>query len=501
MIRLSSRLRALLSSPKFFWLVLALFVFGAMFLAITSIYPMAFDEDFHLGMIQLYSAVWNPFAIMQTPDAAAYGSVATDPSYLFHYLMSFPYRLLDFLGASLETTVTMLRLLNVALFAVSIVIFRRVLLRAGLSPLITHSALAFALLIPVSSMLAAQLNYDNMIMLVAAVSLLLTLRIRESLLAGKLALVPLGWLAILQLLASITKYAYLPIAVGLVLYLAIMLVRHTRARTIWRDGWRALGSESPALQVALVTLLVGSVLLFAQRYVGNLATYQDIVPDCGAVLTVDECNQYSVWRRDTALHRALTPESTAQLKTLPEYVVTDWLWGMQERLFFTVSGPTLGHQTRSGLPVLRAVMVGVAVLGLIMFMVFARSLLGRYPVLWLFISVLVVYVGMLIAQQYGMYRYTGAPVAINGRYLLPVLPLFGALAALGFAELLRRMRATIAAPLLLTAVLLGCTLQGGGAVTYIVQSSLDWFRAGWARDVTSAVRDALAPMLPSHWRQ
>lgn len=501
MIRVSSRLRSLLSSPKFFWLVLALFAFGAAFLAITSVYPMAFDEDFHLGMIQLYSAVWNPFAITQTPDAAAYGSVVTDPSYLFHYLMSFPYRLLDFLGASLETTVIMLRLFNVALFAASIVIFRRVLLGAGLSPLITHSVLAFALLIPVSSMLAAQLNYDNVIMVVTAVSLLLTLRIRESLLAGKLALVLLGWLAILQLLASITKYAYLPIAAGLVLYLVILLVRHARARPIWRDGWRVLGGTSPALLVALVVLLVGSVLLFAQRYVGNLVTYQDIVPDCGIVLTVDECNQYSVWRRDTALHQALTPESTAQLKTLPEYVATDWLWGMQERLFFTVSGPTLDHQTRSGLPVLRAMMVGVAVFGLVMFMVFARRILGRYPVFWLFISVIVVYVGVLIVQQYGMYRYTGAPVAINGRYLLPLLPLFGALVALGLAELLRSTRVTIAAPLLITAVLLGCALQGGGVVTYIVQSSPDWFRAGWARDVTSGIRDALAPMLPSHWRQ
>ena len=501
MIRVSGRLRTLLSSPKFFWFALALSMLGAVLLAVTSMYPMAFDEDFHLGIIRLYAEVWSPFALMQTPDAAVFGSVVTDPSYLFHYLLSFPYRALEALGASETTIAITLRLLSVACFAASIVLFRRVLLRAGLSPMLTHSALVFALLIPVSGMTAAQINYDNVIMVVTAASLLLVLRIREGLLAGKLALTPLAWLAILQLLAAIVKYAYLPIAAGLVLYLVILLVRHARKQDIWRKAWQTLRQRSFVLQAALGILLVASLLLFAQRYVGNMATYHDIVPDCGAVLTVDECNQYSVWRRDTALHAALTPEVTANLKSFPHYVATDWLWGMQERTFFAVSGPTLDHQTRSGLRPLKVVMITVAGVGLLAFIIFARQLLRRYPALWLFATVTVVYVIVLIVQQYSMYRYTGAPVAINGRYLLPLLPLFGGLAALGLAELLRRLRWTAAAPLLITIVLLGCALQGGGVMTYIVQSSSDWYYAGWTRELMTDLRETAAPLIPGSWRQ
>lgn len=501
MIRVSGRLRTLLGSPKFFWFALALFVLGAALLAVTSIYPMAFDEDFHLGIIRLYAEVWNPFALTQTPDAAVFGSVVTDPSYLFHYLMSFPYRLLQAVGASEMTSVITLRLLNVACFAASIVVFRRVLLRTGLSPLLTHSVLVFALLIPASSMLAAQINYDNVIMLVTAVSLLLVLHIREGLLGGKLTLTPLIWLAILQLLAAIVKYAYLPIAAGLLLYLVVLLARRAHNRDIWRKAWQVLRRSSLVLQATLGVLLIASFLLFAQRYVGNLMTHHDIVPDCGVVLTVDECNQYSVWRRDTALHAALTPETAANLKSLPHYIATDWLWGMQERLFFAVSGPTLDHLTRSGLRPLKVAMITVAAVGLLAFVIFARQLLRRTPVLWLFVVVTTVYLSMLIVQQYGMYRYTGAPVAINGRYLLPLLPLFGSLAAVGLAELLRRLRWTVAAPLLVTIVLIACVVQGGGAMTYIVQSSPDWYYAGWTRDLTTQIREVTAPLIPGSWRQ
>ena len=100
-----------------------------------------------------------------------------------------------------------------------------------------------------------------------------------------------------------------------------------------------------------------------------------------------------------------------------------------------------------------------------------------------------------------MYRYTGTPVAINGRYLLPLLPVFGALAALGLAELLRRLRWTVTAPLLIAAVLVFCALQGGGAVTYIVQSSPDWYYAGWTRDLITTLRELAAPLIPGSWRQ
>ncbi len=51
----SKRLISLLGSTQFFWAIVALFVVQALWIALSSHYPMAFDEDFHLGIIRLYA--------------------------------------------------------------------------------------------------------------------------------------------------------------------------------------------------------------------------------------------------------------------------------------------------------------------------------------------------------------------------------------------------------------------------------------------------------------
>src|SRR5690606_16417980 len=108
---------------------------------------MAFDEDFHLGIIRLYAEHWGPFSLVQTEAANKFGSIVTDPSYLYHYLMSFPYRVLDGLGASEVTSVITLRMMNVALFAWALWLYRKVLLRAGVSSAVTNVVLAVFILI------------------------------------------------------------------------------------------------------------------------------------------------------------------------------------------------------------------------------------------------------------------------------------------------------------------------------------------------------------------
>src|SRR5580692_8418743 len=84
---------ALIGSRRFFWGIVALLVLQAVWIACSGRYPMAFDEDFHLGIIRLYAHHLSPFWNGQPAGADAFGAVSRDPSYLYHYLMSFPYRL------------------------------------------------------------------------------------------------------------------------------------------------------------------------------------------------------------------------------------------------------------------------------------------------------------------------------------------------------------------------------------------------------------------------
>src|SRR3954469_13979749 len=110
------RLYAAVSSDKFFWGVVILLVVQALWIALSGRYPMAYDEDFHLGVIRLYSHHLSPFWNGHPAGGDAFGAVARDPSYLYHYLMSFPYRLISFITSSQMAQVLVLRFINIGLF-------------------------------------------------------------------------------------------------------------------------------------------------------------------------------------------------------------------------------------------------------------------------------------------------------------------------------------------------------------------------------------------------
>ena len=125
---LRERVYRYFASNTFFFVILGLFGVTSLWVALTSLYPMAFDEDFHFGLIKIYAEVWSPFSVVQKESYDIYGSIVTDPSYLYHYLMSFPYRFLSGVGASDTTIIVLLRILNIVLFGGALWVYRKVLL-------------------------------------------------------------------------------------------------------------------------------------------------------------------------------------------------------------------------------------------------------------------------------------------------------------------------------------------------------------------------------------
>jgi hypothetical protein len=99
----------------------------------------------------------------------------------------------------------------------------------------------------------------------------------------------------------------------------------------------------------------------------------------------------------------------------------------------------------------------------------------------------VLYAGALSFQLYGDYIDTAEPVAINGRYLIPLLPLV----AVGFIQAIsgvfrntdRRILSGISILLLIVTV-----LAGGGIGTYAVQSEPHWFWPGFGQESHTVIR-------------
>jgi hypothetical protein len=245
----------------------------------------------------------------------------------------------------------------------------------------------------------------------------------------------------------------------------------------------------------LVVGLVASSTLFIERYGINIARYHTPVPACDQAISQQQCAAYAPRARD------YNWTTNAKLKTEgPVIYMNDWLYGMWLRTFFAVDGPATDFQTRGPLLVPGIASIGLAGATLIAIGVSLRRLLRKYnrPVLGLFLAVAGVYTGLLWIDGYMAYLRTGHTVAINGRYLFPMLPLILVIGALSWNELLKGRQAIKAGLFTVTIVSL---LWGGGALTYILRSNDAWYRPdSTVRSANRLVRDNLGPLTPG-WRQ
>jgi hypothetical protein len=165
------RINNFAGSRNFFVIIILLLIVQASWYALTAQYPMAFDEDFHFGIIQLFSHQWGPFFSVSPPNSGAFGALTRDPSYLYHYLMSFPYRLIVLVTSNQVHQIITLRFINITFFATGIVMFRRLFIELGITARIINYSLLMLVLVPVTPFLAAHINYDNLLFLLLPISI------------------------------------------------------------------------------------------------------------------------------------------------------------------------------------------------------------------------------------------------------------------------------------------------------------------------------------------
>lgn len=484
-----------ISSRYFFIGVIVLFVIEALWVALSGLYPMAFDENFHLGIIKLYADHLSPFWSAHPPGADAYGAITRDPSYLFHYLMAFPYMLIGALTNSQTIQVLILRFMNIGFFATGLVLWRKVLLETGASKALVHICLLLLVLVPVVPLLAAQLNYDNLLMLVVPVVLMLAIRVINELSRYKRVNTKLLLLlAATCMAASIIKYAFLPIMIAVVAFLVWQMWRSKEgAKKLWQSfcfGWTAIPRSA---QILLIVFVAITGVLFAERYLLNVAKYHKPVVDCSQVLSVDQCKKYGPWARNYRIMNDPTINNSS-VKTY----ATDWLHGMWLRSFFAVDGPTTGFQSRAPLFVPGAAALLFAALSVVMIGVTGRNVWRRYnsQVLWFLLLVAVTYIAVLWLNGFQEFLKLGQSVAINGRYLVLVAPIVFIVSGLALNELLRNYRG---AKIVAATVIVVSFAWGGGALTYVLRSNSAWY---WPNstinNVNSAVQNTLGPITPGY---
>lgn len=490
-------IKKFIASRSFFYAVVVLFAVQAAWIALSSNYPMAFDEDFHMGLIKLYSEHLLPFWQAHPSSGDAFGALTRDPSYLYHYLLGIIYVPINYVVHNFSAQVIIFRFLNIALFVSGLFVFRKLLLDCKASDLIVNLSLLFFVLIPVVPLLGSQINYDNLIIPVTAYALLLGLRLVKSFTKTKFDFVLMLQLTAVCLFGSLVKYAFLPIFLALAVFVAIYLAKQYGSidafKKVTIKSWQLANKSTKFLLIVLI--LFFGVLAF-ERYGVNMAKYHKPVPDCGQVLSYDNCKSYGPWIRDYNFSKNKIPSTD----TSPWAYTTRWTYGMWLRSYFSVGGKKSDYQSRGPLYLPATIGAIFIITGFFIFLYKYRKLYEKYysPTIVLFTVSIIFTVVILWVTQYQFFVKTTQPVAINGRYLFPVAPLMICLFILGYNELIKNQ--SIKA--LLVGLLLLSSLWGGGALTYVLRSQPSWY---WTNSPTTPVNEFIkrnvGPAVPGNSNQ
>ncbi len=469
-----------LANERFFYVVIGLFVLQAVWFALTAKYPMAFDENFHFGLIQLHANQWLPFFTEQPRHAEMYGPVVRDPSYLYHFLLSVPYRLIRFVTDNQTAQIIALRILNIALFACSFVLIRRLLVLLGGSRALNHVVLLLFSLVPIVPFLAAHINYDNLfILMMLWIFLELFAWFIEldahKISGGRTALLVSG-----LLLSCLIKYSFLPVALavgGMMLWQ--LWQKRAYKRTLWSRAVSSLRTMQKWRLAAVVICLILSMGLFGERYGINIVRYHAPNPDCAQVLSVASCHQYGPWERDYVYVQ------TGYVANKLDYP-WQWLYGMWQRSFFAISDT---YDTKAPLPVPGGTAIALAVIGCTLFIWYSRRIIEHNVYRQTVLLAAGLYIAALFIQTYQGFVKTGIPVAINGRYLIPFLPFIMLFVGLAFRKLWHVQQGTKVLAVLIVTLLF---LQGGGVLTFIVKSDDTW---DWPNDAVIRINHAARNVL------
>jgi hypothetical protein len=480
----------LVGSRLFFYCVWIVSILQASWIAISSRYPMAFDEAYHMEVIKLHAKMLSPLFFSQPEGPATYGALVRDPSIVHHYLLSLPLRLAEILGMSEFATVVSLRLINVAMFAVGLLLFRKLLMYTKASSAAINAAVLFFVLIPTVPLLAGQINYDNLQFLLLPLTLIYSVRFLRKLHNNKLDISDLLISLSLAIVGCLNKFTFLPFLTAIVLYYMYVLVRYHQKKKlklkIIKRQWFKL---SRIRRYSLVTLLAMSTSLFIWFYGVNIVVHRNVVVQCGQVLGDERCMTFSPWARNLGY-----AQQGRQVDPNPIKYTIGWVGGMHYRLFFTINGST-GPKLYSNntAPVVTATAAVFGLLGLALFLKHARRILKDEPVLSFILFCSSVYVIALWGRNYHDYLQLGRNVAINGRYLqlvlLPVILVFIA----GF------QRQFVSYPLVKLGIL-GLSfilfLSGGGITGFIHYSSTDWYWQGnqFVNSANDGLKRIVAPL-------
>jgi len=418
--------------------IILLFSIEASWLAITSQFQMAFDEAWHFGLIQFFSHHLNPFITSQPSSSYALGPIVHNGSFLYHYLLSFPYRLIAHFTSNLKVQIISLRFINISMAIASLLIMRKIFTRLGFSRPLSNIILLIFAFTPIVTVLSAQINYDNLVILSIAATLYLLIRFIQQLNSNVFELKTLLGLICLSLYASEVKYSYLPVLIGVTIVISYALIskrnqNKKQFKSLIRKSYANVSKKF--LVIITAATLFGSVL-FVGYYGIDMVKYHYPVPQCNQVLSVKDCEQYYSWDRNYTVFLAYHDSGAHTSMNIFHYTYF-WFKAESYQMFAEII-PTGGQVNIDR--TFYVILVSLSVVAVFYTLANIRKIYRENKV---FVSVLFIaflYLFFLWIDNYKDYLHLGQPLAIQGRYVVPVLIYIYALFGLSLSHGLKNIK-------------------------------------------------------------
>ncbi|HMS23216.1 MAG TPA: hypothetical protein PKB09_00210 [Candidatus Saccharibacteria bacterium] len=462
------------SSGKFFWLVVVFFIINTVWGAVSFIYPMVFDEYAHYGMTSIYAQQWSPFISEQPPEASLFGDITRDPSYLYSYLLSFPYRLFNLFIKSETGLIIALRFLNISLVVAGIALYKKLFDSWKITPRsINVVLLAFAstMIVP---LIATHINYDNLMFLMSANYLILgtnILRQKGNLLTQSTLFVSVG------LLTTLVKHNFLPIFIISFFFISITFWNKNgrRSRQLLVDAWKA--RPNGLVVTCLVALLLVSTGLFIERHVQNLVRYKTVAPMCDRIQPEYVCEDFGPWYRN---RNNLQNKSSDVLYGNPLSFTQHWTSKIMRGYFAPFSHtPTevVSEHEPFGPIVRKAISPPQIIFAYVVLVAGLLSTLIYFKKLWaktyirLSILVSAIYIVVLWLFNFQLYQKLGVAQAVQARYIYPIL----LLVFLVFIEAFKYSIHSEKQRKILLVLFFTFYIWGGGIVGYLIRADSLWY--------------------------
>lgn len=360
------------------------------------------DENWHIGLIRLYTRDGIDPYIQNQEGYYFLGEVIRNTSFLYHYLLSFILRLADTLGLN-EASIFLLRFINVGIGFLTLLVLWKLIDALRLPKLVRNLIIFMMSNTLMFVFLSASINYDNLLILLSMLSMLIFVYMLQSPTIRKGLL-----LLVVMTLAILTKYTFLPIAVLLILLLVI--VHRSKINDIPKSISAAWVGDKKVIGALLIALLLlGFVGL--ERFGGNMLKYGKITPKCNQVLQVSQCEQNAIYQRSVEFSK-LKPNPVSHFSTT-EFTF-NWFMSMQDRTF-----GVFAHKSFLPFEKLRSAFL---LFSIITSCLVVRKLKKEDTELVALLFLAVTYTIVLWSVNRDSYNNHGIfGVALQGRYALPIL--------------------------------------------------------------------------------